>query len=131
MKGMDSSVSRASFLAANGVFIKRSLLFSLRNTEALIMAAVLPIMLMLLFTYVFGGAIDPTGNYVNYVVPGTILLCAGFGSAHTAVDVATDMTNGVIDRFRTMPIRSIHVITGHVAASVARNLFATTIVIGV
>jgi ABC-2 type transport system permease protein len=88
-------------------------------------------MLMLLFTYVFGGAIDPTGNYVNYVVPGIIILCAGFGSAHTAVDVATDMTNGIIDRFRTMPIRSINVITGHVVASLTRNLVATAVVFGV
>ena len=89
------------------------------------MAIALPIILMLLFTYVFGGAIDPSGEYVTYVVPGIILLCAGFGSSSTAVDVATDMTNGIIDRFRTMPISSIHVITGHVIASLVRNLVAT------
>lgn len=118
-----------SFLTTNAVFIGRSLRHSLRNVEALLMAIMLPILLMLLFTYIFGGAIDPTGNYVNYVVPGIILLCAGFGSSSTAVDVATDMTNGIIDRFRTMPIRATGVITGHVAASVARNILATCIVI--
>ncbi len=95
------------------------------------MAILLPVMLMLLFTYVFGGALDPSGNYVNYVVPGIILLCAGFGSASTAVDVAHDMTNGIIDRFRTMPIRSLSVVTGHVVASLTRNLLATAVVIGV
>jgi ABC-2 type transport system permease protein len=121
----------ASFAATNAVFISRSIRHSLRNIESLLMALMLPIMLMLLFTYVFGGAIDPNGDYVNYVVPGIILLCAGFGSSSTAVDVATDMTNGIIDRFRTMPIRSISLVTGHVAASLARNLFATGIVIGV
>ncbi|MGM0882397.1 MAG: ABC transporter permease [Bacillota bacterium] len=121
----------ASFTATNLIFIGRSLRHSLRNVEALIMAIMLPIILMLLFTYVFGGAIDPTGDYVNYVVPGIILLCAGFGSSSTAVDVATDMTNGIIDRFRTMPIRSVSVVAGHVAASLARNLLATCIVIGV
>ncbi|RCW51983.1 ABC transporter permease [Paenibacillus prosopidis] len=121
----------ASFTATNLIFIGRSLRHSLRNVEALIMAIMLPILLMLLFTYVFGGAIDPTGDYVNYVVPGIILLCAGFGSSSTAVDVATDMTNGIIDRFRTMPIRSVSVVAGHVAASLARNLLATCIVIGV
>lgn len=115
----------------NAVFIGRSIRLSLRNTEALIMAIMLPVMLMLLFTYVFGGAIDPGGDYVNYVVPGIILLCAGFGSSSTAVDVAQDMTNGIIDRFRTMPIRSLSVITGHVVASLARNLLATGVVIGV
>lgn len=118
-----------SFLTTNAVFIGRSLRHSLRNVEALLMAIMLPIMLMLMFTYIFGGAIDPTGNYVNYVVPGIILLCAGFGSSSTAVDVATDMTNGIIDRFRTMPLRATSVITGHVAASVARNILATCIVI--
>jgi len=121
----------ASFGVTNAVFIGRSIRLSLRNAEALVMAIMLPVMLMLLFTYVFGGAIDPSGNYVNYVVPGIILLCAGFGSSSTAVDVAHDMTNGIIDRFRTMPIRSLSVVTGHVIASLARNLLATAVVIGV
>ncbi len=113
------------------VFIGRSIRHTLRNVEVLSMAIILPIMLMLMFTYVFGGAIDPGGDYVNYVVPGIILLCAGFGSASTAVDVADDMTNGIIDRFRTMPLRSDGVIVGHVVASLLRNLFATGVVIGV
>ncbi|GIO13678.1 transport permease protein [Cohnella xylanilytica] len=126
-----SALQPASLAATNAVFIGRSIRLSLRNVEALIMAIVLPVMLMLLFTYVFGGALDPGGDYVNYVVPGIILLCAGYGSASTAVDVATDMTNGIIDRFRTMPIRSLGVVIGHVAASLFRNLVATGVVIGV
>lgn len=120
-----------SFFSTSTVFIGRSIRHSLRNTEALLMAIMLPIMLMLLFTYVFGGALDPGGNYVDYVVPGIILLCAGFGSSSTAVDVAGDMTNGIIDRFRTMPIHSKNVILGQVTASLARNLLATAVVIGV
>lgn len=110
-------------------FIARSLRHTVRNVDALIMAIVLPVILMLLFTYVFGGAIEPGGDYVNYVVPGIILLCAGFGSASTAVDVANDMTTGIIDRFRTMSIRSFAVLTGHVVASLARNLLATAVVV--
>lgn len=120
---------KPSVLTTSSVFIRRSLLHSIRNVEALIMAIALPIMLMLLFTFVFGGAIDSSGDYVNYVVPGIIILCAGYGSSSTAVDVATDMTNGIIDRFRTMPIRSMNVITGHVVSSLARNLVATSVVI--
>ncbi|MBD2870353.1 ABC transporter permease [Paenibacillus arenilitoris] len=131
MNKLQPNAKSASFAATNAVFIGRSIRHSLRNVESLLMAILLPVMLMLMFTYVFGGAIDPSGDYVNYVVPGIILLCAGFGSSSTAVDVATDMTNGIIDRFRTMPIRSLGVITGHVAASLARNLLATGIVIGV
>lgn len=128
---MRDDAKHASFGVANAVFIGRSLRLSLRNTEALLMAIMLPVMLMLLFTYVMGGAIDPTGDYVNYVVPGIILLCAGFGSSTTAVDVAQDMTNGIVDRFRTMPIGSIGVVTGHVVAGVVRNLLATGVVIAV
>jgi ABC-2 type transport system permease protein len=113
------------------IFVGRSLRHSVRNVDALIMAIALPVILMLLFVFIFGGAIAPDGRYVNYVVPGIILLCAGFGAAGTAVGVAEDMTNGVIDRFRTMPIDSGAVITGHVVASLVRNLVATAVVIGV
>jgi ABC-type multidrug transport system, permease component len=131
VKEQNEEIKHASFGVANAVFIGRSLRLSLRNTEALLMAIVLPVMLMLLFTYVMGGALDPSGNYVNYVVPGIILLCAGFGSSSTAVDVATDMTNGIMDRFRTMPISSVGVVMGHVIAGVVRNLLATGVVIAV
>lgn len=112
-------------------FVGRSLRHSLRNVEALVMAIALPVMLMLLFTYVFGGAIDPSGGYVDYVVPGIILLCAGYGAASTAVDVANDAAKGIMDRLRTMPIRSWAVLTGHVVASLARNMIATLVVFGV
>ncbi|GGI47780.1 ABC-2 type transport system permease protein [Agromyces flavus] len=121
--------TRPRGLAAEAVFIRRSLTHTLRDTEALLMAVILPTMLMLLFTYVFGGALDPSGGYVDYVVPGIILLCAGFGASSTALYVARDMATGIIDRFRTMPLRAGAVLTGHVVASVLRNLFATGVVI--
>jgi ABC-2 type transport system permease protein len=113
------------------VFVKRSIIHSLRTPDVIIMAIMLPVILMLLFTFVFGGAFESDGSYVDYVVPGIILLCAGFGAASVAVDVANDMTNGIIDRFRTMPMRASAVITGHVIASLLRNMVATAIVIGV
>jgi len=122
---------RLAGLTAERVFVRRSLTHSLRDGESLLMAILLPVMLMVLFTFVFGGAIDPTGGYVDYVVPGIILLCAGFGAASTAVYVANDMKLGIIDRFRTMPLRSSAVLTGHVVASLVRNLLATGVVIGV
>ena len=118
-------------LTAETVFVGRSLRHSLRDGESLLMAIMLPVMLMLMFTWVFGGAIDPSGAYVDYVVPGIILTCAGFGASATAVYVANDMRTGIIDRFRTMPLRAGAVLTGHVVASVLRNLVATAIVIGV
>lgn len=121
-------------LTTNVIFIGRSLRHSIRDVDALLMAIVLPVMLMLIFTTVFGGAIAADGDYVsyvNYVVPGIILLCAGFGASSTGVEVNNDMTNGIIDRFRTMPVRSEAVLTGHAVASLLRNLLASSVVVGV
>lgn len=118
-------------LRAERMFLGRSLRHSLRDPESMIMAIGLPVLLMAMFTWVFGGAIDSSGQYVNYVVPGIILTCAGFGAASTSIVVATDMQAGIIDRFRTMPLRAGAVLTGHVLASLLRNLVATAIVVGV
>ncbi len=118
-------------LVAEATFIKRSLIHTLRTPDVIVMAIALPVVLMLLFTFVFGGALEEDGSYVNYVVPGIILLCAGFGASSVATDVANDMTTGIIDRFRTMPLRASAVITGHVVSSLLRNLVATVVVIGV
>ncbi|MFE5626285.1 ABC transporter permease [Streptomyces virginiae] len=109
----------------------RSLRISRRSPDALIAALMLPVMLMLIFVYFFGGAIDTGTQYVTYVVPGAMLLCAGFGAASTAVSVADDMRTGVIDRFRTLDIGGIPILAGHVAASVLRNLLSTTLVLAV
>jgi ABC-2 type transport system permease protein len=118
-----------------GVMITRCVRRSLRDPEAFFTALMLPVILMLLFVYVFGGAMSSqatsTSQYVNYVVPGLIVLCAGFGAGTTAVAVATDMSSGIVDRFRSMPIASSSVLAGHIAASLARNLLATALVIGV
>jgi ABC-2 type transport system permease protein len=109
----------------------RALLLTRRNVEALTTALALPVLLMLLFVYLFGGAIRTGTAYVTYVVPGILLLCAGFGASMTAVSVAHDMTNGVIDRLRSMDVGGASFLTGHVLASVARNLVSTALVFGV
>lgn len=121
----------ATVVADNLTMIGRSTRHSIRDVETLLMSVMLPVVLMLLFVYVFGGAIQTGTHYVNYVVPGIILLCAAFGSSSTAVSVATDMVNGIVDRFRSMQIASSAVLTGHVVASLARNLDATAVVIAV
>ena len=113
------------------VMVARCLRLSRRTLDALIMSLVLPVMLMLLFVYLFGGAIQTGGDYVQYVVPGVILLSAGFASAQTAVSVAQDMQGGIIDRFRSMDIGGPAVLAGHVVASVARNVVSTVVVFGV
>jgi ABC-2 type transport system permease protein len=122
-------------LSDTRVMIARSLRRSVRDPEAFTTALALPVTLMLLFVYVFGGAFDAGvkvgGGYVNYVVPGLIVLCAGFGAGTTAVAVATDISSGIIDRFRSMPIAAWSVLAGQIVASVARNLLATALVIAV
>jgi len=95
------------------------------------MGIVLPVMLMVLFVHVFGGAMDVGGDYLSYVTPGIILLCAGFGASNTAIAVEHDMSGGIMDRFRSMPVASATVLTGHVVASVAKNLVTTAVVFGV
>ncbi|PFG30928.1 ABC transporter permease [Paramicrobacterium agarici] len=116
---------------ADAVFIARSIRHSLRDGEGLLMAILLPVFMMGLFVFVFGGAMSFAGDsgYVNYIVPGIIIMCAGFGASSTATLVAGDMQSGIVDRFRTMPIRGGAVLTGHVVASVLRNLVATGVVV--
>lgn len=114
-----------------GIMIGRSLRHASRALDTLLVGVLLPVLLLLLFVYVFGGAIAPEGSYVTYVVPGIVLLCAGYGAAGTAVPVANDMTTGAIDRFRSLPILRSAVLIGHVMASVARNLFSTMLVLAV
>ena len=118
-------------MADSLVFVGRSVRHSVRSVDAVMVAVLLPVLLLLLFVYVFGGAIDTAGDYVDYVVPGIILLCAGYGSATTSLSVNQDMTTGVIDRFRSLPIASSGVLTGHVVASVLRNLVSTALVLAV
>ena len=109
--------------------IGRSIRLTRRNADTLFMSVLLPLLMMTLFVFVFGGAINTGTEYINYVVPGITLLCTGYGASSTAMSVANDMTTGMIDRLRTLPIRSFAVLTGHVTASVTRNAVATTIVI--
>ncbi len=121
----------AGFAGENAAMIARSVRHTSRDVETLVMSVILPVMLMLMFVYVFGGAIETGSAYVNYVVPGILLLAAGFGSATTAVSVCADMVSGIVDRFRSMPISGSAMLTGHVVASLARNLLSTAVVVGV
>lgn len=109
----------------------RSLRISRRDPDEMLISLVLPITIMLLFVYVFGGAIQVGTDYVTYATPGVILLCAGYGASNTAIAVTQDMTTGTMDRFRSMPILGAAVLVGHIVASVAKNLVTTALVLGV
>jgi ABC-2 type transport system permease protein len=114
-----------------GAMIAREGRRMLRSVDMLVTGLALPALIMCVFVIVFGGAAQRDGHYIDYVVPAILILCAGFGSAVTAVTVAKDMREGIIDRFRTMPIFGGSVLVGHVVASVLRNLVASAVVIGV
>ncbi|WP_433057702.1 ABC transporter permease [Dactylosporangium sp. CS-033363] len=109
----------------------RSLRLGRRNVEALLMSIMLPVLLMVVFVYLFGGAIQTGTEYVTYVVPGVMLLCVAFGSAMTAVSVANDLKEGIVDRLRTLDIGGAAVLSGHVFASLARNVVSSALVLGV
>jgi ABC-2 type transport system permease protein len=103
---------------------------SLRSVDGLITAFALPVLIMSVFVVIFGGAISGgTGDYIDYVAPGVLVMCLGMNSATAAVGVAQDMTSGTIDRFKTLPILGSSAMWGHVLASVVRNLASASVVL--
>lgn len=110
--------------------IARSSRHIIRNTDQLLGAFFQPIMFLVLFVYVFGGAIQ-TGpiSYINFILAGIIVQTAAFGSTTTALSVATDLQKGIMDRFRSLPMFNLAVITGHVVSDLFRNMISTTVMI--
>ncbi|MFA6392210.1 MAG: ABC transporter permease [Patescibacteria group bacterium] len=114
------------------VLIIRSLKHIIKNPDQLLGLTIQPVMFMLLFGYVFGGAIDTGGTkYINYLVPGILVQMAAFGATTTSLSVATDVKRGIIDRFKSLPMASSAVMTGHVVADLVRNIVSSVILIGV
>ncbi|MFC9440084.1 ABC transporter permease [Nocardia sp. NPDC057030] len=113
----------------SAVMFRRAVRHTLRSRDTLLISLLLPVLIMLLFVYVFGGAIQVDGPYIDYVIPGIILLCTGFGASITATAVATDLRTGAVDRFRTLPIFRQALLAGHVGEGVVRNLIAVVIVL--
>lgn len=125
--------SRAFWMVSDSwVLIKRSLSHIFKNTDQLLGLTIQPIMFMLLFRYVFGGAIDTGGvSYVNFLVAGILVQSVAFGSLTTSLSVATDLQKGLIDRLKSLPIFSLAVVMGHVTADLVRNTIQSVIMIGV
>jgi ABC-2 type transport system permease protein len=108
----------------------RSIRHTFRNTDSLITGVLLPVIIMILFVVIFGGAINTGTSYVNYIVPGVILTCIGYGSSSTAMIVARDMTGGLFNRFRSLPMSQMSVLIGHIHGSMVRNTLSTALVFG-
>ncbi|GAA3702768.1 multidrug efflux ABC transporter permease LieB [Microlunatus aurantiacus] len=120
-------------LSDTGVLTGRSLRHIVRSPDTIITTAVTPVALMLLFTYVFGGAIDIGSgeSYVSYLLPGILLITIASGVAYTSYRLFLDLQGGIVERFRSMPIARSSVLWAHVLTSLVANLAAVVIVIGV
>lgn len=117
------------------VITQRNLLRNIRLPQVLLFSTVQPVMFLLLFTYVFGGAIGQAippaadGKYVNWLIPGLMVQFAVFGSGQTAIGLTEDLSKGVIDRFRSLPMARSAVLAGRTISDVFRNGFVLTLML--
>lgn len=122
--------SKLSFaLLDSWLMIRRSSLHIIRNTDQLLGTFFQPIMFLVLFTAVFGGAISTGTSYINFLMAGIIVQTIAFGSTTTAVAITNDLAKGIIDRFRSLPMSNLAVLTGHVVSDLFRNGISTVVMI--
>ncbi|MFD7379512.1 ABC transporter permease [Streptomyces mirabilis] len=120
------------FFGDTAVLTGRTLRHVTRSMDTIITTVITPVAMMLMFVYVFGGAID-TGSvsYVNYMLPGILLITIASGISYTAYRLFTDMKSGIFERFQSMPIARSGVLWAHVFTSLVANLISLVIVVGV
>ena len=120
------------FFGDTAVLTGRTLRHVTRSPDTIITTVITPIAIMLLFVYVFGGAIN-TGSvsYVNYMLPGILLITIASGISYTAFRLFTDIQGGIFERFQSMPIARSGVLWAHVLTSLAANVISLVVVIGV
>ena len=118
------------FLSDMGVMLGRSMRHISRSLDTIITVTLMPIAFMLLFVYVFGGAIQTgTDNYVNYLLPGILLIAIASGISYTAYRLFLDMQRGIFERFHSMPIARSTVLWGHVLTSLVSNAISVVVII--
>lgn len=119
------------------VITRRNLLRNIRLPQLLVFATVQPIMFLLLFNYVFGGAIGQAippaagGRYLNWLIPGLLVQVAAFGAGQTALGLTEDLSKGVIDRFRSLPMARSAVLAGRTLSDLIRNAFVIALMVAV
>ncbi|WP_402839917.1 ABC transporter permease [Microbacterium sp. GXS0129] len=120
-------------LGDTAVLTGRSLRHILRSPDTIITTAVTPIALMLLFVFVLGGAISTgaPGSYIDYMLPGILLITIASGIAYTSYRLFLDLQGGIVERFQSMPIARSSVLWAHVLTSLVANLVSVAIVVGV
>jgi ABC-2 type transport system permease protein len=120
------------FVGDTAVLTGRSLKHVTRSVDTIITTAIIPVAIMLLFVYVFGGAINTgTDSYVKYMLPGILLITIASGISYTAFRLFTDMQSGIFERFQSMPIARSGVLWAHVLTSLIANLISLVIVVAV
>ncbi|BDI21354.1 ABC transporter permease [Herbiconiux sp. L3-i23] len=122
------------FFGDTAVLTGRSLTHIVRSPDTIITTAVTPVAIMLLFVYVFGGAIDTGGasdSYVVYLLPGILLITVASGIAYTAYRLFGDLQGGIFERFQSMPIARASVLWAHVLTSLIANFVSLVLVVGV
>jgi ABC-2 type transport system permease protein len=120
------------FIGDTALLTGRSLRHVTRSMDTIITTAIMPVAIMLLFVYVFGGAIDTGSNsYVDYMLPGILLITIASGVSYTAFRLFMDMKSGIFERFQSMPIARSGVLWAHVLTSLLANLTSLVIVMGV
>jgi ABC-2 type transport system permease protein len=120
------------FLGDTAVLLGRSLRHITRSPDTIITTAIMPIAMLLLFVYVFGGAIETgSDSYVNYLLPGILLITIASGISYTAFRLFLDMQGGIFERFQSMPIARSSVLWAHVLTSLVANLISLVVVVGV
>jgi ABC-2 type transport system permease protein len=121
---------QSHFFSDISVMLGRSMRHIFRSLDTIITVTITPIAMMLLFVYVFGGAIQTgTANYVNYLVPGILLIAIASGISYTAYRLFTDVQRGIIERFRSMPIAPSTLLWGHVLTSLVSNAISVVVII--
>ncbi len=125
-----ADASPRSALTDARIMLHRNLRHVLRNPVTIFNGTLMPVVLMLLLVYVFGNAFNVGERYVEYATPGLILLAITYGLAATAVSVSSDMTKGIMNRFKVMNVSRGAVLTGHVVATMASSSIAIAGIIG-
>jgi len=124
-----------SMIQDTWVMTKRSLKHTVRSMDTIITVVIMPIAIMLLFVFVFGGAFEQalgsSESYINFVTPAIIIMTVASGIAYAALRVNTDLLKGIINRFKTMPVAPSSILGGHAASSTLSNLFSSLLVLGV
>ncbi len=117
-------------LSDMGVMLGRSMRHIFRSLDTIMTVTITPIIMMLLFVYVFGGAIKTgVANYVNYLLPGILLIAIASGISYTAYRLFLDMQSGIFDRFHSMPIARSAALWGHVLTSLVSNTMSVMVII--